>query len=147
MLIESDDNGLIAKEKPLLAYKGRIKGKRIAIKNDMTTTEKACVLAEELGHHFTTVGDILDQSSIQNRKQELKARMWAYDKMVGLSGIINGFNEGCRSLTEFCEYLCVTDEFFKSSMLAYKEKYGICVKCDNYVIYFEPLVVLKIFDN
>ena len=36
-------------------------------------TEKACVLAEELGHHYTTVGDIIDQKESENRKQELNS--------------------------------------------------------------------------
>lgn len=39
------------------------------------SAEKACVLAEELGHHYTTVGNILDQSDTNNRKQELRARL------------------------------------------------------------------------
>ena len=30
--------------------------------------EKACVLAEELGHHYTTIGDIIDQKESENRK-------------------------------------------------------------------------------
>lgn len=30
--------------------------------------EKTCVLAEELGHYYTTTGDILDQSDTMNRK-------------------------------------------------------------------------------
>lgn len=35
----------------------------IAISTDMKTdAEKACALAEELGHHYTTYGNILDQS-------------------------------------------------------------------------------------
>jgi hypothetical protein len=38
--------------------------------NTATEAEKACILAEELGHYHTTVGDILDQSKTQNRKQE-----------------------------------------------------------------------------
>ena len=62
LLIEADNNNLITKEKCLLAHKGRIKGNRIAIKKDMTTAEKACVLAEELGHYYTATGDILDMS-------------------------------------------------------------------------------------
>ena len=38
--------------------------------------EKASVLAEELGHYYTTVGNILDQEDAGNRKQEHKARTW-----------------------------------------------------------------------
>ena len=40
LLIEADNNNLITKEKPLRANKGRIKGNRIAIKKDLTETEK-----------------------------------------------------------------------------------------------------------
>jgi hypothetical protein len=35
-----------------------------------TTNEKTCILAEELGHHYTTAGNILNQSNSNNRKQE-----------------------------------------------------------------------------
>ena len=35
-------------------------------KNLKNSTEKACVLAEELGHHYTAVGEIIDQSSAEN---------------------------------------------------------------------------------
>ena len=68
-----------------------------AIRKDLeTTAEKACVLAEELGHHYTSVGNILDQSDPDNRKQERKAPLWGYDTLIGLSGIIRAFEYGCR---------------------------------------------------
>lgn len=73
LLIEANKNRLIAKEKDLMANKGLIKSDRIAIKRDIPTlTEKSCVLAEELGHYYTTVSNILDQSTPENRTQELK---------------------------------------------------------------------------
>ena len=81
LLVESDMLNLIVKEKPLVNNDGLISGNRIAIRKDITTTiEKACVLAEELGHHYTTSGNILDQQKISNRKQELRARTWAYNE-------------------------------------------------------------------
>ena len=52
----------------------------IALSSSLKTTdEKACVLAEELGHHHTTVGNIVDLTSSGNRKQERQARVWAYN--------------------------------------------------------------------
>lgn len=49
----------------------------IAISSSISTTaEKTCVLAEELGHYHTSCGDIIDTSSIENRKQEVRARRW-----------------------------------------------------------------------
>ncbi len=80
LLMEADGNHLITKEKPLKSCAGRIKGNRIAIKSTLTTTEKKCVLAEELGHYYTTVGSILNQDSAQNRRQEQQARLWSYNK-------------------------------------------------------------------
>ena len=43
-----------------------------------TTAEKASILAEEMGHHLTTVGDITDLKDAGNRQQELDARLWGY---------------------------------------------------------------------
>lgn len=86
LLMEADSKGLVTKEKLLHANKGRIKGNRIAIKKDLTVAEKKCVMAEELGHYYTGVGDILDQSSVSNRKQELCGRVYAYNKLIGLAG-------------------------------------------------------------
>lgn len=108
-----------------------------------TSTEKACVLAEELGHHYTTVGNILDQSSVSNKKQELRARMWAYNKLIGLMGIIKSYEHGCQSYHEMAEYLDVTEEFLRDALKRYHQKYGVCTTVDNYIIYFEPLGVVK----
>lgn len=47
----------------------------------MTETEKKCIMAEELGHYYTGVGNILDQSSISNKKQEIHGRIHAYNKL------------------------------------------------------------------
>lgn len=138
LLIEADSLSLITKDKPLRAHDGRIKGKRIAIRNDLPEIQKKCVLAEELGHYHTTVGDILDQSSVANRKQELRARAWAYDRLIGIIGIIDAYKKGCQSLHEVADKLDVTEEFLSEALQYYKGKYGVCTKIDNYVIYFEP---------
>lgn len=144
LLDEAQSEGLIVKEKYIPGYGGRIYKNRIAIHNEIrTSSEKSCVLAEELGHHYTTVGNILDQSSVSNRKQELRARMWAYNKLIGLMGIIKSYEHGCQSYHEMAEYLEVTEEFLRDALKRYHQKYGICTTLDNYIIYFEPLGVVK----
>ena len=145
LLMEADYNGLTTKEKDLLAYDGRIKGNRVAIRKTIETDkEKACVLAEELGHYHTSYGSILDQGKTENRKQELKARMWAYDKMIGLEGIIKCFENQTFSVYEAAEKLGVTEEFMLDALEAYRSKYGTCTRYRNYIIYFEPqLGILK----
>lgn len=138
LLIEYSNPHLIVKEKDLPVSKGRIKGNKIAIRRNLSTKEKCCVLAEELGHYYTTSGNILDQSKISNRKQELKARLWAYDKLIGLSGIIQGYRSGCRNQYELAECLGVTEEFLQEALGCYKKKYGIMAEIDGYMIIFEP---------
>ena len=140
LLIEADKQHLITKEKPLRANCGRIKGNRIAIKHDLDETEKKCTLAEELGHYHTTVGDIIDQSSDSNRKQELRARLWSYNKLIGLHGIISCYKAGCQTAYDMADHLGVTEEFLQEALQCYRSKYGVCVGFDNYIIYFEPCI-------
>ena len=121
LLSEASEYGLIVKEKPLKYNNGRIKGSRVAIRQDLSTSiEKACVLAEELGHHYTTYGNILDQSDTSNRKQELRARAWAYNKQIGLLGLIRAYEHGCRNRFEIAEYLEVTEEVLEECLVFYR---------------------------
>lgn len=140
LLIEADSLSLITKDKPLRAHDGRIKGNKIAIRKDMPEIKKKCVLAEELGHYHTTAGDIMDQETVTNQKQEYKARLWSYNKLVGLKGIISAYKSGCRTIHDTAEHLGVTEDFLSEALRAYKQKYGVYAKLDNYVIYFEPSI-------
>ena len=117
----------------------------IAIREDMTIPEKTCALAEELGHHETSVGNILDMTSAANRKQERQARLWAYNKQICLIGLVRAFEHGCQNRFEIAEYLEVTEEFLEECIECYRNKYGICKQVDNYVVYFIPqLSVMKL---
>lgn len=146
LLDEAHHRGLVVKEKPLKYNNGRIKGNRIAIRKDIeTTTEKTCVLAEELGHHYTSVGDIIDMENTQNRKQERQARFWAYNKLIGLRGIIDAYEAGCQNGYEISEYLEVTEEYLADCIEAYRDKYGVGIAVDNFYVMFIPhLTVGKI---
>ncbi len=109
------------------------------------TAERSCVLAEELGHHHTTVGNILDLNQPGNRKQERQARVWAYNRQIGLNGLIRAYEHGCTNRHEIAEYLEVTVEFLQEAIICYQDKYGIGQKCGKYYIMFIPsLQILKI---
>lgn len=113
--------------------------------NIETTNEKACVLAEELGHHYTSVGNIIDVSDIQNRKQERQARLHGYNRMIGLTGLIQAYEAGCTNRYEIAEYLDVTEEYLQECVDCYRDKYGIGTAVDNYYVMFIPnLQILKI---
>lgn len=138
LLIESESQNLIVKEKNLPGYNGRIYKNRIAISKNLNMSEKKCVLAEELGHHHTSVGNIIDMENVSNRKQERQARFWGYNKLIGLTGIVNAFESGCQSAYEASEFLEVTVEYLQECIDCYRDKYGICTEIGNYIIYFIP---------
>ena len=113
--------------------------------NIKTTTEKACVLAEELGHHYTSVGNIIDMSGIQNRKQERQARLHGYKRLVGLMKLIEAYEYGCQSRYEIAEYLEVTEEYLQECIDCYRDKYGVSATVGEYCIIFIPnLAIYKV---
>lgn len=142
LLLESERENLIVKEKDLPGYKGRIYKNRVAIRKNLTTTEKSCILAEELGHHYTTVGDIIDQTDTGNRKQELRARLWAYNKKIGLQGIIRAYQANRTEPNDMAEFLDVTPAFLQEALQCYRSKYSPCITVDNYIIFFEPCLAV-----
>ena len=144
LLNAADSDELAVKEKPLAVHDGLLKGKRIAIRKDIETqAEKSCVLAEEIGHHRTSSGNILEQTNVMNQKQEYRARLYGYNLKIGLTGLIRAYEAGCRNLYEMAEFLDATEEYMKEAIQCYSSKYGTCVAVDNYIIYFEPFAVMK----
>lgn len=113
-------------------------------KNIKSTTEKACILAEELGHYHTSFGDILDQSTLGNRKQERLARKWAWNYLVTPEKLVESFKKGCRSRYEIAKFLNVTESFLEEALTFYREKYGTEIKVDGkYTLYLDPLAVYR----
>ena len=144
LLTAANQNDLLVKEQPLTDHDGLLRGRRIAIRKDIETqSEKSCVLAEEIGHHCTSSGNILDQTDVMNQKQEYRARLYGYNLKIGLTGLIRAYEAGCRNLYEMAEYLDATEEYLREAIQCYRSKYGICVAVDNYIIYFEPFAVMK----
>lgn len=120
--------------------KGLYKKSRIILNKEKlnTTSEKACVLAEELSHHYNNCGCLLDLNKAECRKQEYKARLAAFNKLIGLHGLINSFEAGCRSVYEIAGFLEVTEDFLFEALECYRGKYGKDVNIDNFTIFFEP---------
>ena len=136
LLIEYDTEDIVIKEKQLQSSNGRIYNNRIAIRHDMNTVDKTCTLAEELGHYYTTTGDILNQENVSNRKQEHRARMWAYEKLLPLQFFIFAFKHGCHSTHDTAEFLEVSEEFLKECINAYHSKYGVFMEVSGYIFIF-----------
>ena len=139
LIIHSEEENIKILERPLKAYKGRVKGNKILINSEMSECEKACILAEELGHYHTTVGNILDQSISNNRKQEKTARRWAVHELIEIDELINAIKSGYESLSDIAEYLNVTVDFLLESIDVFKCEYGICFQKGDFIITFNDI--------
>lgn len=117
---------------------GKCIGNTIYINNRITTKEKICVLAEEIGHYYLTVGDITNQADINNKKQELKARRYGYNLLIEPDDIIHAVKKGCNNRYEIANYLNISEEFFEELIEDYKKRYGIGVLVGNYYLQLQP---------
>lgn len=135
-VIESD----LGIDKPF----GRCIGNIIVINNRVSNCEKYCVLAEELGHFNLTVGNITNQNNFNNRKQELIARSWSYEKLISIDDIIDALLDGTDNIHDLAEHLNVTTDFLTQAIKHYKKRNGAYCVRKNHVLVFEPLHIVKI---
>lgn len=111
-----------------------------------TMTERTCVLAEEIGHHHRSVGNILHQATVVQRKQELQGKWWAFQYLVPCSRIIDAYHERISGRHDLAEWLGVTEEFLQGSIDFYTARHGTCLRYnDQYTIHFDPLGVTESF--
>lgn len=76
------------------------------------------VLAEEIGHYFTSVGDSISKVNNYTDKLnilrcEIKALRWATDFLVTEEDLIHAFDNGCNSYYELSEYIGVNEGIIK----------------------------------
>jgi hypothetical protein len=57
-------------------------------------------------------------------------------------GIVKAYQYGCCNLYDMAEYLEVTEQFLLDTLKAYRLKYGQYTIIDNYIIYFEPCLMV-----
>lgn len=133
----------------LIVCNNDIKG--IAInKNIRSPKEEKCILAEELGHYFTSAGDLRlhktrDYSkAIEISRQERRARKWAVERLIRIQDFIEAFKAGCQNKYEVAEFLDVTEAFLDEAIRIYNEKYGkYKIVDDTWIVYFDPFGVAR----
>ena len=85
-----------------------------------------CVLAEELGHHFTSSGDLMAFARSDKigatLKQERAAVWWAVQRLVPLAALTAAIEGGTILTYELAEYFDVTERFMGTSIRFYSEK-------------------------
>ncbi len=111
-------------EEHSMCHEGLYGDETIWINKALPEQRKTCILAEELGHYETSVGNILDLNDLNNAKQERAARVWAYHKLVPLEHIKTACRNGCTRIYEIAEYLDIDEAFLRESIACYESKYG-----------------------
>lgn len=57
--------------------------------------------------------------TVNDKKQELKARRWGYKHIVSLEKIIEAIECNCINRYEIAEYLGITDKYFVTIFIPY----------------------------
>lgn len=109
------------REQSGMVHEGLYSDGCIAIKKELPEKRKTPILAEEIGHFELSVGNILDLKEMANLKQEYKARVWAYKKLVQPEDIYEAVSNGYTTVWDIADYLDI-DEIFLAECLKY---YGI----------------------
>lgn len=89
------------------------------INSNMPECRRYCTLAEEIGHYETSVGDILDQTNTNNRRQERAACKWAYEEILPVENILFAAQDGHTDIWDMAEYLEVDEAFLKDALRHY----------------------------
>ena len=142
-LDRASEMGLAVHEEKLQCHDGLLIGRDIIIREDLPTlAKKADVMAEEIAHAELTVGNILDQTDSNNRRQEHKARFRAAQMRVPLDRIIDAYIYGCRNSYEAAEYLDVSEDTFLEALELYRQAFGPVARIRDYVVRFEPTLAV-----
>lgn len=112
-----------------------------------TEAQYNSIVAEELGHHYTTAGNILDFDDLKNRKQEVLARRWGYKSLVTPDSLIQAYKAGCKNRFEIAEFLNITETFLEDALISFRERYGPFIAIDQFIITLDPLGVIEKFSN
>ena len=117
----------------------------IALSNTLHTQERKlrCVLAHELGHHFTTSGHYIiaanSTSSIYATKNENLATKWAVNLLIPTDIFLECIKNNMNAY-ELCNYFYVLPEFVKTKakMIKRNDKYAQAIAelgtCYNIVL-------------
>lgn len=101
-----------------------------------------CVLAEEIGHFYTTprTNPLKSYTSanlkIMNSQDERKAMQWAADFLMPDLEVTKAFEVGCRGCFELAEYFDVTEWFVQRKLGFWKMRFrrtGLKVRGKGFV--------------
>ncbi|AJF33416.1 hypothetical protein ST12_11820 [Clostridium botulinum] len=150
LLVKAEKLGIKVKEIDFETNEecGYYHNNKILINSRLTEKQKHGVLAEEIGHHVKTYGDITDQSELKNRKQELIARREGYKFILQPLDLVYAYCHGCKNSYEIADFYDITIEKLNEILLDFKQKYGLGRRFGKYFVTFQPRFgFYEIFDE
>lgn len=125
--------------------KGMYEDNVIFLERNISWIEKRIHLSEEYSHHRTSVGNILDYTTPEGRKQEWIARRDSVERLVTLDDLIECSSAGYHTKYACAEYLDITEEFLEEVIDHYFSKYGAYHLYKDYLFIFNDssLFVVK----
>ncbi len=113
----------------------------IGINENIVSNKKlfTCVLAEELGHHFTSTGDSTTEcysfvDRINLSKTECTALRWAAEYLLPLDEIVEAIKRGIKNIEDLSDSLGVTNEFLL-------ERFKFAAKKQSFIKIHENLFI------
>lgn len=94
---------------------------RIFLRNSGTVRDRACWIAEELGHHHTGQNQVLNYCSVNDWRAEARARRWAHMRLLSPDAIYTAARN-TDDIYEIAEALDVSTEFLKESIDDFQSK-------------------------
>ena len=102
------------------------------------TAERISVKAHELGHQYTCPVNLLELEPELQRRFEYLADRWATLKVMPLEKLVSAFRRGIRLRDEFCDFLEISEPFFRRGLDVYSSIYGQRTQYKNYTLSFDP---------
>lgn len=130
--------------------KGLLDDNIVYLNPEQSHYELPGTIGEEIAHHLTTVGDISEQKTLSDKKQERLARDIGSIMVVSPYDIIKCYENGCKTIAESANFLQITVETLKTAIEYYAKKFNGIKTENNYTLLFQPngtVAVLKSFNN
>lgn len=94
---------------------------RIFLREGGTISERACWIAEELGHHHTGQNQVLRYRCVDDWRAEARARRWAHMRLLTPDSIHTAARN-TDDIFEIAEVLGVSVEFLRESIDDFESK-------------------------
>jgi hypothetical protein len=138
---------VIDRELPCKKLKGLYVDRTVVLKPGMSSVERCCILAEELGHYATSKGNIVDYRVQRSRDQEHLARFWACERLITFRKLQESCCRCWPCMSALASFWNISDEFLRNACACFKKEYGceLLTQDNEYRISLNPFSVAKAY--